>query len=102
MKKERKRKTYKGGQQLLIKSQLCLAHCLHRYPNGGNITANRCELGGDRLVILEVGRSQSFLPLWRGLLVGIATRENSKLGRSPNYFAPKGLTAQDRTIEQSQ
>jgi hypothetical protein len=46
---------------------------------------------------LEVGRSQSFLPLRRGLFTGISARENSKLGRSPNDFAPKGLTTQDRT-----
>jgi hypothetical protein len=45
---------------------------------------------------LEVGRSQSFLPLRRGLFAGITARENSKLGCSPNDFTPKGLSAEDR------
>ena len=91
-----RRKTYQGRQELLIKGHLGLTHCLNRGPNGGNIAANCCELGDGGFIILEVGRSQSFLPLRRGLFAGITARENTKLGRSPNDSAPKGLSAEDR------
>ena len=73
-----------------------LTHCLDRGPNGGNIATNSCEVRGSGFLILEGGCSQSFLPLWRSLLTGIPTCENSELGRSPNNRTPKSLSAKDR------
>ena len=46
--------------------------------------------------VIEVGRSQSFLTLRRGLFAGISARKNPKLGRSPRDFAPKGFLPKDR------
>jgi hypothetical protein len=91
-----RRKTYQGRQELLIKGHLGLTHCLNRGLNGGNVAANCCKLGDGGFIILEVGRSQSFLPLWKGPFAGITARENTKLGRSPNDSAPEGLLAEDR------
>jgi hypothetical protein len=96
VKKRKRRKTYQGRQKLLTRGYLGLTHCLNRGPNGGNIAANSYEVGGGGFLILEGGHSQSFLPLWRGLLAGIPTHENSELGRSPNDCTPKGLLVEDQ------
>ena len=49
------------------------------------------------MVNLKIGRSQSILPLGRGLLARDSNRELFDTGRNPNDPAPKGFVKLGRT-----